>query len=99
MHVEYDPSEYIQIYYKALQDARTVLVTLKETINDKILIWQAIDQFNKHMDLNEGVDDWKKTPVGNKTWKNFKVHFSKAVTKNQKRAGTLKEIGITNKVH
>ena len=98
MHVEYNPAEYIQIYYKALQDARTILVTLQETINDKILIRQAIDQFNKHMDLNEAVDEWKKTSSQNKNWKNFKTHFAKAVTKNQKRAGSLKNIGIANEV-
>ena len=57
MRVSYDPADFIQIYYKALQDARTILVTLQETINDKILIRQAIDQFNKHMDLNEAVDE------------------------------------------
>ena len=98
MHVAYNPSDFIQIYYKALQDARTILITLQETVNDKILIRQAIDQFNKHMDLNEAVDDWKKTTAPNKTWKNFKIHFAKAVTKNQKRAGTLKDIGIANEV-
>ena len=98
MHVAYNPSEFIQIYYKALQDSRTILIALKEIINDKIFIRQAIDQFNKRIDLNEAVDDWKKTTAPNKTWKNFKIHFAKAITKEQKRAGTLKDIGIANEV-
>jgi hypothetical protein len=98
MNTKYDPSDLIQVYYKALQDARTILVALSKTVADKVLIRQGIDQFNQHMDLNEAVDEWKKTPAIDKTWKLFKTHFSKAVTKNQKRSGTLKEIGIANQV-
>jgi hypothetical protein len=98
MNVKYDPSDMVQVYFKALQDARTILVSLSETVNDKVLIRQAIDQFNKHMDLNESVDEWKKKLAVNKTWTEFKTHFSKAITKNQKRSGTLKEIGIANQV-
>ncbi|WP_288992558.1 hypothetical protein [uncultured Marinobacter sp.] len=98
MNVKYDPSELVQVYFKALQDARTILASLNETASDKVLIRQGIDQFNKHMDLNEAVDDWKKKPSIDKTWKAFKTHFSKAITKNNKRSGTLKEIGIANQV-
>eukprot|EP00978_Attheya_sp_CCMP212_P027535 scaffold92242_cov31-Attheya_sp.AAC.1 len=98
MNVKYDPSDLVQVYFKALQDARTIIASLNETVNDKVLIRQGIDQFNKHMDLNESVDEWKKKPAVNKTWTEFKTHFSKPITKNQKRSGTLKEIGIANQV-
>jgi hypothetical protein len=98
MNVKYDPSDMIQVYFKVLQDACTILVSLSETINNKVLIRQAIGQFNKHMNLNESVDEWKKKLAVNKTWTEFKTHFSKAITKNQKRSGTLKEIGIANQV-
>jgi hypothetical protein len=98
MNVKYDPSNLVQVYFKALQDARTILASLNETVHDKVLIRQGIDQFNKHMDLNEAVDEWKKKPTVDKTWQAFKTHFSKAITKNQKRSGTLKEIGIANQV-
>jgi hypothetical protein len=98
MNVKYDPSALVQVYFKALQDARTILVSLQETVADKVLIRQGIDQFNKHMDLNDAVDEWKNKNAPNKTWKIFKTHFSKAVTKNQKRGGTLREIGIANQV-
>jgi hypothetical protein len=37
-------------------------------------------------------------PTIDTTWKSFKTHFSKAVTKNQRRSGKLKEIGIANQV-
>lgn len=90
MNLKYDPSDLIQVYYKGLQDACTILVALKETYQP------SIDQFNQHMDLNEAVDEWKKFPVAYKTWTNFKSHFSKTVTKNQKRSRTLKEIRIAN---
>eukprot|EP00978_Attheya_sp_CCMP212_P028926 scaffold101114_cov61-Attheya_sp.AAC.4 len=73
--------------------------TLNKTVNNKVLvIRQGIDQFNKHMDLNESVDEWKKKPALNNTWTELKTHFSKAITKNQKRSGSLKEIGIANQV-
>jgi hypothetical protein len=98
MNVEYDPSALVQVYYKALQDARTILVSLQETVADKVLIRQGIDQFNKHMDLNDAVDEWKNKTAADKTWKAFKTHFSKAVTKNKKRGGTLRELGIANQV-
>ena len=97
MNVKYNPADMAQVYFKALQDALTILVSLQDTVADKVLILQAIDQFNKHMDLNEAIDDWKKI-VPQKTWKKFKMHFTKAVTKNQKRSGTLREIGIANQV-
>jgi hypothetical protein len=98
MNVKYDPSDLVQVYFKALQDARTILVSLQENVADKVLIRQGIDQFNKHMDLNDAVDEWKNKDAADKTWRAFKSHFSKAVTKNQKRGGTLREIGIANQV-
>ena len=75
MGVKYDPSMLIQVYFKALQDARSILVSLKETVDDKVLIRQGIDQFNKHMDLNDAVDEWKKKATNTKTWKAFQTHF------------------------
>ena len=60
------------------------------------MICQYIEQFNKHMDLNETVDYWKEI-VPQKTWKKFKMQFTKLVTNNQKLIGTLREIGISNK--
>ena len=84
------------MYLKALQYACTILVSLQETVAEKVMICQYIDQFNKHMDLNETVDYWKEI-VPQKTWKKFKMHFTKLVTNNQKLIGTLREIGISNK--
>ena len=89
MNVKYDPSDLVLVYFKALQYACTIIVSLQETVAYRVLIRQVIDQFNKHMDLNEAVDDWKKI-VPQKTWKKFKIHFAKAVTKNQKRSGALR---------
>ena len=34
-------------------------MSLQETVLDKVLICQAIDQFNNHMYLNKAVDNWK----------------------------------------
>ena len=59
MNMKYDNADLVQVYFKALQDAWTILVFLKETGTDKVLIIQGINQFNKHMDINEAVDDKK----------------------------------------
>ena len=59
MNVKYDPSDLVQMYFKALQDTHTILVSLQETVADRVLIIQGIDKFSNHMDLNEDVDDWK----------------------------------------
>ena len=49
------------------------------------------------MDLNKAVDKWKKI-APQKTWKKFKIQFTKSLVNNQKRIGTLREIGIANQV-
>ena len=50
--MNYDPDDMEQVYLKALQDAHNILVSLQETVTYNILNFQAINQFNKHMDLN-----------------------------------------------
>ena len=60
MNIKYDPDDMVQVYFKALQDARTILVSLYETITNRFLICQVIDQFNKHMDPNKAADEWEK---------------------------------------
>ena len=97
MNVKYEPADMAQMYFKALQDVRTILVYLQDRVTDKILILKSIDQFNNHMDPNEAVYDWKEiTPQ--KTWKKFIIHSTKELMKYQKRSGTLIETGIENQV-
>ena len=38
----------------------TILVSLQDKVADKVLICHGVDQFNKHMDLNETIYVWKK---------------------------------------
>ena len=71
MNMKYNPDDMVQVYFKALQDARTILVSLYETITNRFLICQVIDQFNKHMDPNKAADEWEKI-APQKTWKNSK---------------------------
>ena len=61
MNLKYDPADMVQVYLKALQDTRTILMSLIETVAERVLICQAIYQFNKHMNLNEAIDEWKKS--------------------------------------
>ena len=72
MNMKYDPTDLVQVYFKALQDAWTFLVSLQETAVDKVLIRQDINQFNKNIELNEAVDDWKKKSRLRKHGRNLK---------------------------
>ena len=51
-NVKYNPAGMVQLYFKALLDSRTIPMSLQETVTDRLIIHQAINQFNKHMDLN-----------------------------------------------
>ena len=61
MNIKYDPDDMVQVYFKALHDARTILMYLQETVTDRLLLSQYIFQFNKHMNLNEAVEEWEKS--------------------------------------
>ena len=97
MNVKYHPADLVQVNFKALKDAQTILVYIQETVLEKVIIHQGINQFNKHMDLNEAVGDWKNI-ASQKIWKTFKKHFTTVVIKNQKCSGTLRETEISNQV-
>jgi hypothetical protein len=55
----YDPSEQPQVYFKKLQICRLLLVQLQVDCSEKTLICTAMNQLQKHMDLNDAVDRWK----------------------------------------
>ena len=94
----YNPDELPHAYFKELQDAKTMLVFLKESVPDKKLIWHAINQFNKRPDLHHAVDEWVKKATATKTWPALKAHFLKATVENKKRKGTHSEIRSLNQV-
>ena len=87
-----------QTYFACLQHARMILVCLKETVQDRKLIRQALTEFNKHTDLHASVDEWKLKSATNKTWGAFKIHFTKAIITRRKRGGTFQDVGISNNV-
>ena len=74
------------------------MVSLKETVQDRKLIRQALTEFNKHVDLHKAVDEWKLKFPAQKTWSLFKIHFTKAIIIRRKRGGTFRDIGIANNV-
>ena len=98
LKVKYNPAELPQAYFAKLQNAKTILMFLKETASDKKLIRFAVNQFEKHADLYTAIDEWKRKIAANKTWSNFKSFFSKQITMMKKRGGTLRDIGIANQV-
>ena len=95
---KYDPTEDPQVYYKAVQDARQTLASLNEIIDDSTLIRHGLNQFKEHLDLKLDIKTWKKLTRGEKTWKKFKSHFTKAINDNRSDMGTLKAMGIANAV-
>ena len=55
MNMKYDNADLVQVYFKELHDAKTILLSLQDTVMYKVLIPQSIYQFNKHIDLNKAV--------------------------------------------
>ena len=73
-------------------------ISLKETINDRKLIRQALTEFNKRLDLHNTVNEWKWKPTVENTWSAFKVHFTRAIITCKKRDGTFRDMGISKHV-
>jgi hypothetical protein len=97
MIIEYDPSKMPQVNYKKLQTGQIMLIQLLTILCDgKTMIRMAMNQFQKHMDLNDALDRWEEKETDPKTWSNFRAHFSKEFKKNRTRKGTFKEIGLAN---
>jgi hypothetical protein len=71
---------------------------LNEIIDDSILTRHGSNQFKEHIDLKADIKAWKKLTRTEKTWKEFKSLFTKAINKNKSDTGTLKAIGIANAV-
>jgi hypothetical protein len=94
----YDPNEEPQVYYKAVQDARNTHESLNEIIDESTLIRHGLKQFKEHLDLKMDIKTWKKLSRADKTWKNFKSHYTRAINDNKSDTGTLKAIGIENAV-
>jgi hypothetical protein len=94
----YDPNEEPQVYYKSVQDAKHSLESLHETIDNSALIRHGLNQFKEHIDLKPDIKAWKKLTQTEKTWKQFKSIFTKAINENKSDTGTLKAIGIANAI-
>ena len=50
---------------------------LQETIIDNRVMRFDITHFCNHVDLTDDTIDWKKKPVADRTWSNFKKHLGK----------------------
>jgi hypothetical protein len=94
----YDSNEEPQIYYKSVQDAKNSLESLNEIIDESTLIRHGLNHFKEHINLKADVKAWKNLSRTGKTWKQFKLLFTKAINENKSDTGTLKAIGIANSV-
>ena len=55
MNVKYDPADLMQVYFKAMQDEQSILVSLQETDAYRFLILLGLYQFNspeQHMPVD-----------------------------------------------
>ena len=96
---EYDSNEAPPVYYKAVQNARNILDSLNQTVDDETLICHGLNQFKEHLDLKLDVwPSWKLLNRLEKTGKKFKTHFTKVISDNKNDTGTLKALGIANTV-
>ena len=59
LNVKYDPADLVQVYFKELHDAKTILLSLQDTVTYKVLIPQSIYRFNKHIDFNKAIHEKK----------------------------------------
>jgi hypothetical protein len=70
-----------QVYCKKLLTGWIMLLQLQVPSDDKAIVRTAMNQLQKHMDLKNAVDRWKDQETDQKTWLNFKAHFSKEKSK------------------
>lgn len=92
----YDPAEFPQTYFSALQHARMILASLNEVFPDRKLVRKVLTEFDKHVDLHPTVDEWKFKAPPDKTCAVFKTHFTRTIVTWNKREGSLKNVGIIN---
>ena len=77
---------------------KNTLDSLNETTDEAALIRHGLNQFKKHIDLKLDVETWREQlPQADKTWKQSKSYFTKAINNNKSDIGTLKAIGIACK--
>ena len=57
LKVDYDPDRIVQRYYKQVNEARQLLIALRETVTDEEVIQNVYATFKKHIDLKEECRD------------------------------------------
>ena len=69
---------------------KNTLDSLNETTDEATLIRHGLNQFKKHIDLKLDVETWREQlPRADKTWKQSKSYFTKAINNNKSGIGTL----------
>ena len=89
LNLAYNPNEAPEMYWNRLQQCHMTAADLQETISDNRVMRISITHFCNHADLTDDTIDWKKKPVTDRTWNNFKTNFGKAIRRNKKYRGTL----------
>ena len=77
LNLAYDHSKAPEMYWNRLQKCQMTAADLQETINNNRVMRVAITHFRNHADLTDDTINWKKKPVTDCTWNNFKRHLEK----------------------
>ena len=80
LKIDYNPDCIVQHYYKQVNDARLLLMALKETVKDEEIKRNAYPMFEKHIDLKEVCRKWNRT--SETSWEEMKKHFSREIQMN-----------------
>ena len=99
LDVEFDPSEEATNYFAKLEEARYILIELKQNhaASDDDLIRIALLEFEKHEDWDDAAKDFRKLQVaGSVTWEQLKEEIIKFETDHSSKQTTKKSLGLAN---
>ena len=93
----FDPMEPFGNYVKSVEDAMRAAEAAGCPFTPEQVVTKAYNQIHKAGCLSLGCREWKRKPRNERTWANFKLHFSHEVKEHRKEQGdTAKDHYVAN---
>jgi hypothetical protein len=89
---EYDANEPIEILYEQIEDAMQLAADADAPYNENQVLANALNLVQRTKVYRHSCHEWQRRPQDEKTWQNFKSHFSEA-------ANELREDRTTGQDH
>ena len=89
----WDPNEPTDTVFIKLREARAFATAGQDNISDAAAIRLALLAFEKSGVFAEAIKDWRKLPIGSRTWANMPAHFA-AANKERLRETTAAQAGF-----